>query len=96
MLKMKTHTKRFFESRHVVWEEPLLCEWCFERPMVDVHHVKPKGMGGSKKLDYPENLIGLCRKCHTDAHASLISKNALSERVNLILELIKNKDENIK
>lgn len=35
----------------------------------DVHHRKLKGMGGSQKLDYPANLISLCRTCHSWIHA---------------------------
>src|SRR5215472_344856 len=34
----------------------------------DVHHRKLKGMGGSKLLDTPENLISLCRYCHSWIH----------------------------
>ena len=34
----------------------------------DVHHRKLKGIGGSKLLDIPENLVSLCRNCHTVIH----------------------------
>ena len=33
---------------------------------VDIHHISPRGMGGSKLKDYPENLIALCRECHEE------------------------------
>ena len=33
---------------------------------VDIHHIIPRGMGGSKLRDYPENLIALCRECHEE------------------------------
>jgi 5-methylcytosine-specific restriction enzyme A len=36
----------------------------------DVHHRKLKGMGGSKLLDTPANLISLCRTCHSWVHAN--------------------------
>jgi len=36
----------------------------------DVHHRKLKGMGGSKLLDTPANLISLCRTCHSWIHAN--------------------------
>ena len=39
------------------------CEVCGQRA-VDVHHIDPRGMGGSKTKDYIENLVGLCRKHH--------------------------------
>ena len=52
------------------------CEVCgFEA--VDVHHIYPKGMGGSKTKDNIENLMGLCRTCHTEAHDEQISKEEL-------------------
>lgn len=52
------------------------CERCGDEA-VDVHHIKPKGMGGSKLLDYIENLIGLCRICHNMSHAEHIKKDEL-------------------
>lgn len=36
------------------------------RAAVDIHHISPRGMGGSKLKDYPENLIALCRECHEE------------------------------
>jgi 5-methylcytosine-specific restriction endonuclease McrA len=35
---------------------------------LDIHHADPKGMGGSRLLDDPANLVSLCRACHTDVH----------------------------
>jgi hypothetical protein len=32
------------------------------------HHIQPKGMGGSKARDVPENKIWLCGKCHSEQH----------------------------
>lgn len=40
------------------------CEAC-GRQAVDIHHIEARGMGGSKKLDIKENLMALCRYCHT-------------------------------
>jgi 5-methylcytosine-specific restriction endonuclease McrA len=34
---------------------------------VDIHHIEPRGMGGSKTLDVIENLMALCRECHHEA-----------------------------
>lgn len=35
----------------------------------DVHHRKIRGMGGSKTLNIPANLICLCRQCHDYIHS---------------------------
>ena len=40
------------------------CEVC-DTTAVDIHHIEPRGMGGSKSKDDPENLMALCRECHT-------------------------------
>jgi len=37
---------------------------------VDIHHISPRGMGGSKLKDYPENLIALCREHHIEVEQS--------------------------
>ena len=42
------------------------CEVC-NRRAVYIHHIEPRGMGGSKLLDTPENLMALCRECHHEA-----------------------------
>lgn len=34
----------------------------------DIHHRKLRGLGGSKLLNTPANLISLCRRCHDWAH----------------------------
>ena len=43
------------------------------RVAVDIHHIIPRSKGGSNRirgskypLDYPENLIALCRECHEE------------------------------
>lgn len=33
-------------------------------PHCQVHHLKCRGMGGSKKRDFIENLMGLCQDAH--------------------------------
>ena len=44
------------------------CEVCGARS-VDIHHLTPKGMGGSKTKDHIENLIAVCRSCHNKCHS---------------------------
>ena len=34
---------------------------------MDIHHIEPRGAGGSKAKDYIENLMSLCRSCHNRA-----------------------------
>jgi hypothetical protein len=43
--------------------EFLGCEVCGRRA-VDIHHIEPRGMGGSKTRDVIENLMALFRICH--------------------------------
>ena len=50
----------------------VLCEVCF-RPCVDIHHINGRGKG----KDIIENLIGLCRECHNEAHNEKITKDQL-------------------
>lgn len=43
------------------------CEVC-EAESVDIHHIHPKGMGGSIEKNYIENLVALCREHHDKCH----------------------------
>lgn len=45
------------------------CTTCGSRA-VDIHHIDPRGMGGSKQKDFIENLAALCRLCHNKAESS--------------------------
>jgi 5-methylcytosine-specific restriction endonuclease McrA len=42
----------------------IACEVC-GATAVDIHHIESRGMGGSKHADTIENLMALCRTCHT-------------------------------
>ena len=44
------------------------CEMCGTKA-IDIHHIIPRGIGGSKCKDYIENLVALCRDCHNRAEA---------------------------
>ena len=47
------------------------CEDCKALPDwrgLVVHHVEHKRMGGSKRLDFLDNLIALCARCHAKRH----------------------------
>jgi hypothetical protein len=47
------------------------CEVCGKRIWtgLDPHHIFAKGLGGGSQLDIRENLISLCRWCHSSHHA---------------------------
>ena len=45
------------------------CTTCGSRA-VDIHHISPRKMGGSKTKDFIQNLAALCRQCHDKAESS--------------------------
>jgi len=75
---MKKYKKIYFDYFGYCKDEKILCEIC-GREAVDIHHIQPKGIGGSKNEDYIENLIALCRDCHTAAHEHSLSKELLTK-----------------
>lgn len=46
-----------------------ICEICGKRGKTEKHHKKTKGSGGN---DTKENLIEVCRICHTKIHTGEI------------------------
>lgn len=68
------------------------CEVC-NNTAVDIHHIEPRGMGGSNEKDTPENLQALCRECHSYFGDKKKFKNMLKimhyERVKEIHESLK-------
>ena len=74
---MKKHVKIYSEFMGIGEQDKPLCEFCKSKIAVDVNHISPRGMGGSRKKDYIENLIGLCRTCHNAFEAKLITKEEL-------------------
>lgn len=63
---MKAHLKIYLQHRRLTKDDFIGCEVC-GRQAVDIHHIQPRGMGGSKFRDTPDNLIALCRVCHDEA-----------------------------
>ena len=49
------------------------------RPVDEVHHVRPRGMGGTSNPDIgvPWNGLGLCRSCHAWAESHRATARAL-------------------
>lgn len=46
-----------------------VCEFCGKQTQTEKHHIKTKGSGGN---DIEENLIEVCRICHTKIHMGKI------------------------
>lgn len=61
---MKNHTKVYFKHFGYSGQEFIPCEVCNQRA-VDIHHIEARGMGGSGKKDEIQNLMALCRVCHS-------------------------------
>jgi hypothetical protein len=60
---MSSHKKVYLQAFKFDEGDFIPCEVC-EAPAVDIHHIKAKGMGGTKKKDHPSNLMAVCRNCH--------------------------------
>jgi|DEB0MinimDraft_10_1074344.scaffolds.fasta_scaffold00405_23 hypothetical protein len=63
---MKNHTKIYLRFYNLKDTSECDCVMCGGQA-TDLHHIKPRGMGGSDYLDYVENLAPLCRGHHTKA-----------------------------
>ena len=66
---MKKYKKVYLDYYGLTPEDFIPCEGCGSTA-VDIHHIHPKGMGGSKTKDYIENLVAVCRECHNKCHDS--------------------------
>ncbi|HEY7823664.1 MAG TPA: HNH endonuclease signature motif containing protein [Acidimicrobiia bacterium] len=56
------------QRREQVWSRAGgICEFCNATAMTDVHHLAGRGGPDPHRLD---NLIGLCRQCHANAHGN--------------------------
>ncbi len=83
---MKHYIMVYLESRGLTKTDFIGCEVCGVAAS-DIHHIQPRGMGGSKLRDTPDNLIALCRPCHTEADfGTLLPKEKLKEIVNATLQ----------
>lgn len=77
---MRKHTKIYCKYFGIGEQDFPLCEWCENAAAVDINHIDPRGMGGSKDKDYIENLVGMCRKCHNEFEAKRIGKDELRQK----------------
>ena len=62
---MQKHTQIYLQGMGYKKTDFIPCEVCGSQA-VDVHHIEARGMGGTKKADTIENLMGLCRNCHIE------------------------------
>ena len=80
---MKRHTRIFFKY----WgygDQHLPDCWVCYKPAVDIHHIIGRGQGGDPKKikDSINNLIPLCRDCHTKTDID----REFNEQLKLIVE----------
>lgn len=72
--KASNHKKIYADYFGYGEQSYMPCELGTGEPMVDVHHIQPRGRGGSNDKNYIANLIGVCRKCHDDCENGIIEK----------------------
>jgi len=68
---MKNHVRIYLKfwgySASSVSQEKVLCDYCQKNTDTEIHHLQKRQAGGSKKRDTVDNLVALCRSCHTMA-----------------------------
>lgn len=57
------------KNKKLLQDKKGICQICGFRGNTEKHHIKSKGSGGD---DIPENLIEVCRICHTKIHTGQI------------------------
>jgi 5-methylcytosine-specific restriction endonuclease McrA len=60
---VKKHTKIYLNHFKYTIADFIPCEICGKQA-IDIHHIKSRGIGGSKDKDTIENLMAVCRDCH--------------------------------
>jgi 5-methylcytosine-specific restriction endonuclease McrA len=73
---MKKHTKIYLDYFGYDTSDFIPCEMCGAKA-VDIHHIEPRSMGGSKTKDVIENLQALCRSCHIKYEGNKKDKDML-------------------
>jgi 5-methylcytosine-specific restriction endonuclease McrA len=70
------------------------CAICGNKNNLNIHHLKPKNMGGNNN---PENLITLCKSCHLFMHCNpiLIMKEKIEHRNKTLNGIINVKKKNL-
>ena len=60
---MKPYQTNYLKHFGYDKSDTIYCEVC-GKVAQDLHHIKARGMGGSKLRDNIENIMALCRPCH--------------------------------
>jgi len=71
------HADTYTEAMQLEEVPFALCEFFNEAVGVDVHHIIPRGMGGSRIIPKPEELILLSRGAHDLAEAKKLTPKEL-------------------
>lgn len=56
--------------RRILQRDQYRCRACGERGLVDVHHLRPRSIGGK---DTTKNCAALCRACHSYLHVGRLT-----------------------
>ncbi len=67
---MIAHKKIYMDHFGYTEADWIGCE-IYGRTSVEIHHIKYRGRGGKDEID---NLCALCRQCHTNCHAEILSE----------------------
>ena len=80
----KDYKTIFYKYWGLSKEDSLSCWGCFQRPAIEIHHLKSRGFGGSPKnlLNVPRNLFPVCRQCHTLAHSNRAVNEEFKKELN--------------
>ena len=76
MIKHKKIYMAFFQYTSADF---ILCECGCCKQASEIHHIKKRGMGGSKTKDYIYNLAALNNECHTKADNDKIFNELVRE-----------------
>ena len=86
---MRSYQKEFFDFYGYSSTNDVACFVCYNQA-TDIHHIKPRGMGGSKCKDYIENLSALCRPCHEKAeHDPKFSAQVKQATLDMVKQRVK-------